>query len=416
MLKQLFPRADVREWIGSGPTGPLVVTYASWMHNVGYRPSTMRQRVHVAARFAHWLDDEKIAPQAIDATVVARFHKHLVASNGAGSKPGAHAHAATGAVRFLEHLRTIGVAPPKAARPSPVFDRLASFAQWMRLHRGVCEKTLVGYRSALKQFIAVLGTDPARYDVAAIRAFILDHLRVHGSTYAKRVGSVLRMYFRFLITQGVCAPELVEAIPKTANWRLTELPRHLPPESIEQVIARMSEHGRAALRDRAIILLLARLGLRAMDIVDLKLADIDFKTARIRVAGKGRRQVWLPLPQDAGDALIAYFKIRPRVPYEHVFLRLRGPTHGFACSGAVGMIVRQALMRASVRSPTGVNSHLFRHSLARRLLAQDVPLEAIGVVLRHRSLETSAKYAKIDMRSLSSVTQRWPSAKGVSSC
>jgi len=210
---------------------------------------------------------------------------------------------------------------------------------------------------------------------------------------------------------------MVDAVPKTANWTLAELPRHLPPEAVEQVIAAPDARTRMGIRDRAVILLLARLGLRARDIVALRMSDIDWKRGLVRVMGKGRRETWLPLPQDAGDAVLEYLEqARPPAPHERLFLRVRAPFRPFKGSFSVAVIVRQAIARAGVQRPARAAAHLFRHSLARRLLAQDIPLEGIGVILRHRSLETSAKYAKIDVETLQTVVQAWPGNPEVLPC
>jgi integrase/recombinase XerD len=417
MFDKIFPCAETLAWLESGAAAPFVQAYARSLQEAGFKLSTMRHRIHAAAHLGHWLDAERVPLAELDGAMLERFRAHLPSCRCAHSKPGEHAHTAVGVARFLEYLRETGVAtaPPATQKASAVL--LEAFSEWLRRHRGVTEKTVDGYRHYVKNVVDALGDDPPRYEASAARRFVLAHLHGHPPSYVKRVGTVLRMFFRFLVAEGLCRVELVDAVPKTANWTLTDIPRHLSSDAVERVIAAPDERSRCCLRDRAVVLLLARLGLRARDIVDLALSDIDWRGSRIRVTGKGRRETWLPLPQEAGDALLDYLQhARPPVADDHVFLRVRAPICRFKTSGSVSVIVHQAIRRAGVQSPPRGAAHLFRHSLAKRLLAQDVPLEAIGVVLRHRSLETTAKYAKLDVGMLLEVVQPWPAATGALPC
>ena len=289
---------------------------------------------------------------------------------------------------------------------------LDKFFQWTQLNRGISRHTGIAQRSHAITVLDSLGDDPECWEVRDIRQFVLSHFGQYKTSYIKAVGSNLRAFLHFLVVEGLCQPELIDAVPKTAHWALSEIPRHLSPESIDQVIAASSSLPRSELRDRAIISLLAGLGLRARDIVDLCLSDIDWDQARIRFVGKGRRETWLPLPQEPGNALLAYLEQEhPPSKFNQVFLRSRVPFQPFKGIGTVQRIVLLTLKNADVEHPPGVTTHLFRHSLARRLLAQNIPLEGIGVVLRHRNLQTTAQYAKIDVDLLQTVVQPWPVTK-----
>jgi site-specific recombinase XerD len=416
MYEEIFPSSEVRAWLCSGVAAPLVKAFAKSLLETDFKTSTMRQRIHAAAHLAHWLEDLGIELSDLDESVLERFSEHFLTCGCARSRPGRHLHDAIGAKHFLRYLRAAGVAAPRPEASDPSSLLLERFSDWLRRHRGATEVTLKGYRPYITSVLDELGTDPSRYDVIAVRQFVLKHLERYTTSTAKAAASCLRVFIRFLVAEGLCPCELLDAVPKVAKWRLADLPRYLPGEDIEKVIAAPNVHARTALRDRAVILLLARLGLRARDIVELRLSDIDWKQGLVRVMGKGRRGTWLPLPQDAGDAVLEYLeKARPSSSHEHLFLRVQAPICPFT-TGNVEGIVRRALARAGVQRPAGVSTHVFRHSLARQLLAHDVPLEGIAVVLRHRSLETTAKYAKVDVGLLQSVVQEWPVDPGVMPC
>jgi integrase/recombinase XerD len=208
---------------------------------------------------------------------------------------------------------------------------------------------------------------------------------------------------------------LMGAVPKVANWRLASLPRYLSVEQVEQVVAACDPASPAGARDRAIILLLAQLGLRAGDVVALRLPDLDWSAGRIRLAGKTRQENWLPMPQEVGDAVLHYLRdSRPEVDDDHVFLTAIAPRKPLGASGTVSDVVTRALRRAAVDAPH-FGAHLLRHSAATHLLRHGASLEAIAVVLRHRSLQSTAHYAKVHVELLRRVAQPWP-AEEVNPC
>ncbi|RVN12871.1 integrase [Sinorhizobium meliloti] len=221
--------------------------------------------------------------------------------------------------------------------------------------------------------------------------------------------SALRSYLRFLAGVGLCRPNLDHAIPPVLQWRLSSLPRYLAAADVERVIASCDQLTRGRLRDRAILLLLARLGLRAGDVAGLRLSDIEWTSGMLRLSGKARRQVRLPLPQDVGDALLAYIEQeRPRMHQEAVFLTMIAPYRSFAQSSHVSTIVALALKRAGISDPPSTGACLLRHSAATSMLRSGATLEAVGTVLRHRSLDMTAHYAKVDAAMLEQVAQPWP--------
>jgi site-specific recombinase XerD len=218
---------------------------------------------------------------------------------------------------------------------------------------------------------------------------------------------MVRAYLRFLAVMGQCSDELLSAVPRFAKWRLSSTPRFLEPQELERLIGSCSDDSAWGLRSRAVILLLARLGLRAGDVTELTFDDIDWKNGRIAVCGKARRREWLPLPQQVGDAILEYLH-RARAPLSvaQLFTSVRAP-HGAMSRAAVSQVVRASLHRTGIKAPIS-GAHLLRHSAATAMLRGGASLAAVGAVLRHRSPSTTALYAKVDFALLSEIAQPWP--------
>jgi site-specific recombinase XerD len=292
------------------------------------------------------------------------------------------------------------------APPHPLLD---DYQSWLRAHRGLSERTIARHLRHLHKLLPELGTATLDYDAARIRNVVRESRERTGLADLRTITSALRSYLRFLAGVGLCRPNLDHAIPPVLQWRLSSLPRYLAGADVERVIASCDQLTRGRLRDRVILLLLARLGLRAGDVAGLRLSDIDWTSGMLRLSGKARRQVRLPLPQDVGDALLAYIEQeRPRVYQEAVFLTMVAPYRSFARSSHVSTIVALALKRAGISDPPSAGASLLRHSAATSMLRSGATLEAVGTVLRHRSLDMTAHYAKVDVPMLEQIAQPWP--------
>jgi len=221
--------------------------------------------------------------------------------------------------------------------------------------------------------------------------------------------TAVRMFLRFLIANGKCSVGLDAAIPVMAHWRLSSLPQYLQSDEVERVIASCDPATQVGRRDRAILLLLGRLGLRAGDIVQLRLGDLDWKEAWIHVSGKVRCQTRLPLTQEIGDAIATYIKDgRPQTDADALFIRARAPFRAFGSHCAISVVVKKAMRRAGVTCPSRGAAHVLRHSVASSMLRQGASLQEIAVILRHRSIETTEIYAKVDVIALRQIAQPWP--------
>ena len=291
---------------------------------------------------------------------------------------------------------------------------LKSFCAWMREQRGTSDRTLYNYSIPIRALIRRVGESPERLDAHCLRQFVMERGQMSGWAAAKTCTTALRMFVRFLIAEGRCPASLLGAIPVLAHWRLTALPGYLSAEEVGRIIASCDLSLPVGIRDRAILLLLARLGLRAGDIVQLGLQDIDWQDAWIQVSGKSRCQTRLPLSQEVGQAIVAYLETsRPQTPTDALFVCCRAPFRALGSHCVVSRIVSRAMTRAAVKRPGRGAAHLLRHSVASSMLLQDASLQDISVLLRHRSIETTQIYAKIDITALRQIAQPWP---GVSSC
>jgi site-specific recombinase XerD len=279
----------------------------------------------------------------------------------------------------------------------------------MHQQRGTCDRTLYNYSISIRELLRCLGENPERFDARSLRNFVLEKSQQWGWSAAKKCTTALRMFLRFLITEGKCAAGLDASIPTLAHWRLSSLPRYLQAEEVERVITSCDPATQVGRRDQAILLLLARLGLRAGDIVRLRLGDIDWKQSWIQVSGKGRCQTRLPLTQEIGNAIARYLKDgRPPVSTDVLFIRSRAPFRPFASHSAVSVLVTQAMRRAGVRCPSRGAAHVLRHSTATSMLRHGASLQEIAAILRHRSIETTQIYAKVDVIALREIAQPWP--------
>ena len=276
----------------------------------------------------------------------------------------------------------------------------------MRADRGVVETTVRSYGQYVDDLLDHLGDAPDTYTASSLRDFFTQRYGHYGRNSIRMVLAAVRMFLRYLATEGQCRPGLQHALLSPANWSRQSLPRGLSSEQVQQVLQECPTT-QTGIRDRAILLLLIRLGLRAGDVAGLRWSDLCFDTGTISVSGKGRRQAQLPLPQDVGDALLDYLRIRPGAQSERVFVRAVAPFVPFQSGHAVSQVARSALKRAGVRRPSS-GAHAFRHTAACQMLRQDVDLESIAGVLRHRSIETTGIYAKVDRQLLEQVVLPWP--------
>jgi integrase/recombinase XerD len=398
-----------------GSLGAFVEEFTNHLRSLGHTRLTVTGYEDGARHFAEWLHRSDIAVGDIDEGAIARFARHRCACSGCRQHRRLSAKYVHRVRRFVGFLVERAIAKPPVPNVARVVNtRVAEFQDWLRHHRGISERTVDRHGRMVIRLLPGLGDDPGKYDAKLVRRVILAESQRSSRPYVKTMATALRGYLRFLAAHGACRPWLDRAVPSIPQWRLSALPRYLPAADVERLIACCDLTKPHGIRDKAILLLLMRLGLRAGDILGMRLDDIEWDVGTLRVRGKGRREVRLPLPQDAGDALLDYLqRARPHVDDDRVFLRSSAPYRPFAGPCAISDVVRLALKRAGIADPPSRGTNLLRHSAATGMLRAGATLDAIGAMLRHRSTDTTAHYAKVDVAMLQQIAQPWP---GDASC
>lgn len=392
----------------------LAEAFAQSLRTQGFQPSTANTYRHTFTHFVLWLHQCRIPLDRVDADVAARFAAHECLCLGPPwRRPvkrfrGRRAEARV--ARFAEFLAGGDArAGGPLHEPSPPPDpRREPFRQWLLRNRGVAEVTANLYVRILYSLLEDIGYDAARYDAALLRDAVLRQFEGKSSVRCEHLTTAFRAYLRYLASTGQCSARLLSAVPTARAWALASMPRYLPQEDIERAIAACDRSTAVGVRDRAILLLLARLGFRVGDVLRLRLEDIDWTRARVIVSGKSKVSSGLPLPQDVGDALLEYIeRVRPRVDEEKVFLRALGPPRPFKRGRSVTKVAQRALRRAGVGGPGRNGARVFRHSVATGLLRSGATLGVVSALLRHRMPATTAIYAKVDVAMLKTVAEPW---------
>lgn len=390
-----------------GPLASYLDGFATLLAGEGYAATTIHVKCTLVAELSRWLKRRKFSLAKLDEQGLDQFHvvrrRRGVAQRG---------DVAT-TQQLLTFLRSIGC----ARVASPLIDRSAvgkltrDFERFLRSERGLSPSTLISYLPIVRRFLT------ERFAGKALRIaelcpqdlhhFILSQVQRVSRTHAKLTVTALRSFLRFLLQRGAIKTDLAVAVPGVVLWRLSQLPKSLPPEQVERLLESCDRNTPAGQRDYAILLFLARLGLRAGEVVAMTLEDLDWEAGEILVHGKGQRLARLPLPKDVGAALAHYLRhVRPACSTRRVFIRSKAPRRGFASSAAVCDVVRRALQRVGL-NPGFKGAHLLRHSLATELLRRGASLDEIGQLLRHQQPTTTQIYAKVNIAALRRIALPW---------
>jgi len=404
-MKQIFEAHRLCKL--DGPLGPYIDSYEAEMRSYGYAQQTREVQTRLVADFGCWLAKRGIEPQEITAELFPPYLR----TRARRRRPTRNDRSAL--QRLLDLLRRQGVvAAPESPVATPAERLQSEFRLYLRQERALAATTQVAYTAFASEFLTErFGAGPvdlSRLCAADITGFVRRRAVAIRSKRVQLMTTALRSFLGFARYRGDIERDLAACIPAVANWKQSNLPRALPLDQVEQVLKSVDRKTAMGRRDYAIVLILARLGLRAGEISALTLEDLAWKEGLITVRGKAGRFSQLPLPKDVGAAIADYLRHgRPTTRSRCVFLRAKAPVGGFRGQCGIGSIVRHTLERAGIDSPRK-GAHQFRHALACQMLKQGASLAEIGELLRHRSPQTTAIYAKVDLDSLASLALSWP--------
>lgn len=409
VLEKVFRRAIVRSRIESNPIGPILREYVQFLEGRGHTPGPLHQYVFAVEHFGRWVGE-----RPIDGAAVARFVK-----------------------RHLPRCRCSKPAPRHVACIRAALHRLLDMLHLERraaVDTGVTADLLRSYQGYLQK---VCGLSPAtifyrlryardllhRFDVGdprQIRAWSADRIAAYVSTAGRRckpssgqvLASSVRSFLRFLLLRGLIPRDLAGAVPSFANWRLASLPVSLPPNDLEKLLVATDPSCCVGMRDRAVLLCMTELGMRAADVAAMDIDGVDLAGRIVRFRRpKQRDQVELPMPPRLNNAIRLYLRRgRPLCGASALFVKHRAPMGGpLKPIGIRGIIVRRAADAGLADRVRG--THVIRHSVATALINAGAPIKQIADLLGHRSIDTTAIYAKVDLRSLRQVALPWPTAE-----
>lgn len=411
MDKTLVAHPQVLGWFRESILDSHIATFLAYLRDRGYAKRTQHSYVCAVGHFAHWLSLEKVRLAQLDEQVVMRFlsvHRPHCSCPYPVLRTKHEIHAALR--HLLTALRSSGVILQRQDS-DPITLELARFDRYMLRVRGLAASTRRQRALIVRKFLMAQRRgqhfEIGRISVNGIRAFVLPGDAKHNSGTVRVVGGAVRCYLRFRALEGDNVEHLREAVPSAAHWRLAAVPELLSGQEVCQLLSSFTELKYSPQRAYAMVRCLTDLGLRASEVVQLRLDDIDWKNGTIRLPlGKTRRGNVLPLPEKAGQAIVDYLRTeRPRSTNRSVFVRHVAPYDVPIGAGVVRRAVREAYQRCG---STHSRVHILRHSMASMLLRQGAPLKEIADVLRHRSLDTSMIYTKVDLRRLEAVALPWP--------
>ena len=391
-----------------GPLAAYVERFARWSGERGYCAYSLKRRTRIAADFSRWLGQKAVPLRQVTSSAPRQYLRAR-----AWRAPIRRGDAA--ALRhFLGFLRGEGVIAFERAgrcRMTPAERCANAFEQYLRDQRALAQATVAYYRAFVRDFLKDrFGNGPAplsRLHARDVVHFVQRRAPRLGLKRAKMLTTALRSFLQFARYRGDVQLDLAAAVPTVANWSMSAIPRAIEPDQVRRLLARINRGTAVGRRDYAILLLLARLGLRACEVACLDLEDIDWKAGIVTVHGKGGRQVDLPLPADVGAAIAGYLQQgRPDGTCRRLFLRARAPNRGFRPS-AVGCMVRRAILRHGIDAPT-YGAHQFRHGFATDMLRHGASLAEIGELLGHRHPDTTKIYTKVDLPALRTLAVPWP--------
>lgn len=387
-----------------GRMGPHIDGFRDWLLDRAYTPGTIREILKLVGHLGRWMAAADVDVSQLNETLIAKFLETL-------RVPGRQRVPSVRSLRpLLDYLGARGALIAADAPGAPLDQFLGEYRAWLVEDRGLAGPTVIRYENLARRFLlwkAEGGGLVGNLSASDVVVFLLRESARLSVGAVKGCVAELRSLLRFLHLKGLTPTALASAVPPVAGWHDTGIPIGLTATEVQRLLDYCDRSGAGGVRDFAILMIVARLGLRSAEVARLELADIDWRGGEIVVRGKARRQDRLPLPADVGQALIAYVRdVRPATSTRRVFLALKAPRRPIR-PDLVSDVTRRACRRAGLPS---VGAHRLRHALATEMLRRGAKLVEVSQILRHRDLATTAIYAKVDLGNLRSVALPWPGA------
>lgn len=409
-LEYFFTSPKTISKCSRGPIAGYLEQYAHHLQEQGYARQTGRHHLAVLGAFNEWLDKRNLDATAVTAATALRYLQWR------WRRGRRRDYESAIMARLLELIHPAIAKAPQPATRTAAEQVVAEYRRWLEQERGLAQATVVNYLAFARKFVTIQFPE-GEVDFGQLTPDrITDYIRqqaqqMAGSLRIPLLVTALRSFLRHLLQSGLIQTDLAVCVPAVATWSLSDVPKYLSPDQVQKVIDGCDRNRAGGKRNYAILLLLARLGLRASEIVALALDDLDWETGLITLHGKGQRVDQLPLPIEVGEAIADAKRVRMARPAcgtcRRVFIRNRAPWVGLANSVAICSLVDRALRQAGVESVRR-GSHVFRHSLATRMINSGSSLPEIGELLRHRHPDTTRIYAKVDLTSLRTIALPWP--------
>jgi site-specific recombinase XerD len=407
-VEQYFRYDGVRQRLRVGPLSDYLDTFAQTLSACGYATTTGQLHLRTIAGLSRWMSRHDFLTQDLGEQVVTQFlqdrRREGWVSN---SDPKALA-------LFLEHMRQENVVPrvAQSVEEDGLGQLQRDFERHLRQERGLAATTIVNYLRVSRTFLTTHFNkemvEPQQLRPIDVIHFVRRIAQLQPPSTTKFTINGFRAFLRFLYAYGRTDTDLTSSVPTVPYWKVDAIPRSLKVPEVEALLRSCDRTTTVGKRDYAVLCLLARLGLRAGEVVAMTLDDIDWHAGELTIRGKGMTHERLPLLAEVGQALATYLQeARPSCATRHLFVTARAPLHKFAGPSTVGRIVEHALERAGLNPPQR-GAHLLRHSLATTLLQRGASLQEIGDVLGHRYPATTQIYAKVDIAALQSLVQPWP--------
>jgi len=408
IAEEYLGRSRLFQRLKNGRHGQLVELYAARLVEDGLAGQGTWRCLNVVGDLLGWMSRSRSKLINLDERVVERYLRHR------GSKQTIQPGDRAALKRWLSILRNAGtIAPAVPAAVTSQDQIFAEFSDYLQRERGLATKTIVSHLPAIRRFLCEVcpagASDLGKISQEEVTRYIERHAQDRSPSSGKTMCWSLRAFLRYLHHTGLNPLELAGCVPSIRQWKLATLPTYLSAAQVQKVLEGCDRATATGRRDYAILMMLARLGLRADEVATLTLEDVDWRAGEIHLRAKGRQRARMPITPDVGAAVVAYLRDgRSKSSCRRLFLRSFAPHIGFASGCAITMIAKTALERAGIRGYAHQGAHIFRHSLATELLRSGATLSEIGHLLRHKNHDTTRIYAKVDIEVLRTLSLPWP--------